>query len=71
MSNAAALKVCVPPQRTIVIDIYGFQCDLQLVAGLQIMAGDDVGHPHLAPRLLQVHRGPVVLAGGGEGTDGR
>jgi len=59
----------VPPERTIVLNIHGFQRHLQLVAALQVVAGDDVGHPHLASRLLQVHCGPVVLVGGGKRAD--
>src|SRR5713101_1404379 len=56
----------VPPHRTIVLYVYGFQGDLQLVAFLQIVAGYDVGHSHLASGLLQIQSWPTVFAGGGE-----
>ena len=59
----------VAPEGAIVFDVDGFERGLELVALLEIVAGDDVGNAHLAAGLLQVKAGGGVFAGGGEGTD--
>ena len=61
----------VPPHGAVILYIHCLQRDLQLVPFFQVVAGDDVGHSHLASGLLQIQAWADVLAGGGKGTDGQ
>ena len=61
----------VAPERAIFFDVYRFQGDLQLLAFFEVVAGDYVTDVHGEARLLGVHAGRIIFAGGGEGPDGK
>src|SRR5580704_13136701 len=52
------------------LSVYRHQCDLELVALLQIVSCNDVGDVHFAPGLLQIETGRVVFARRGKWPDG-
>lgn len=60
----------ITPERTVVLHVHRFQSDLELVAFLEEMPGNDVGNVRFEADLLEVYAGSGVPAGGGERADG-